>query len=353
MRRAQPGRTLVVQHPAAPGPEATTGEDRFQADRRGVLAAGDRPAGGAGRGGGLRLRRGQRPLPPLAVQPRALGVRLVDARGIAARTERIELATGVTCPFIRYHPAIIAQAAATTALLSDGRSPSASGPGERLNEHVVGQGWPSVDVRHEMLREALEIIRLLWSGGYHSYEGKHLPLEDARVFDLPETLPPIVVAIGGDRAPGSPPSSATGSSPPSPRPSWSRPTPTPAAPGRATPRCRSPTRAPSEEAAGVGAPAVPLRPHRLEGAGRAAEPDQLRGRDGVRRRRRRARDVRLRAGRGAPPRGRAAVRRRRLRPPGADQRGAGRGRVPRLLRRRAGRAAPVPGHTGWQTRSSD
>lgn len=115
----------------------------------------------------------------------------------AARTERIELATGVTCPFIRYHPAIIAQAAATTALLSDGRFTLGVGSGEQLSEHVVGRGWPAVGVRHEMFRESLEIIRLLWSGGYHSYEGKHLTLEDARVFDLPETPPRIAVAIGG------------------------------------------------------------------------------------------------------------------------------------------------------------
>lgn len=118
----------------------------------------------------------------------------------AMRTERIELATGVTCPFIRYHPAVVAQAAATTALLSGGRFTLGVGAGERLNEHVVGQGWPAVSVRHEMLREALEIIRALWSGGYHSYEGKHLRLEDARVFDLPDTPPRIAVAAGGPAA---------------------------------------------------------------------------------------------------------------------------------------------------------
>ena len=118
----------------------------------------------------------------------------------AARTERIELATGVTCPFIRYHPAVVAQAAATLALLSDGRFTLGIGAGERLNEHVVGRGWPAVSVRHEMLREALEIIRLLWSGGYHSYDGKHLRLEDARVFDLPDTPPRIAVAAGGPAA---------------------------------------------------------------------------------------------------------------------------------------------------------
>jgi G6PDH family F420-dependent oxidoreductase len=94
----------------------------------------------------------------------------------AMRTERIELAT---------------------ALLSEGRFIFSVGSGERLNEHVVGRGWPAVRTRHEMLRESLEIIRLLWSGGYHSYEGKHLRMEDARVFDLPETPPIIAVASGG------------------------------------------------------------------------------------------------------------------------------------------------------------
>ncbi|MFV0126957.1 TIGR03557 family F420-dependent LLM class oxidoreductase [Streptomyces sp. HMX112] len=117
---------------------------------------------------------------------------------IAAKTDRIGLATGVTCPTVRYHPAIVAQAAATMALLSEGRFTLGVGSGERLNEHVVGQGFPdSVSTRHEMLREALEIIRLLWLGGYRSYEGKHLRIEDARVFDLPDELPPIAVAASG------------------------------------------------------------------------------------------------------------------------------------------------------------
>ncbi|SCG54008.1 TIGR03557 family F420-dependent LLM class oxidoreductase [Micromonospora humi] len=116
---------------------------------------------------------------------------------IAAKTERIGLATGVTCPTVRYHPAIIAQAAATLAIVSDGRFTLGVGAGERLNEHVVGQGFPSVRGRHERLREALEIIRLLWRGGYRSYEGKYLQLEDARVFDLPDEPPVIAVAASG------------------------------------------------------------------------------------------------------------------------------------------------------------
>jgi len=119
---------------------------------------------------------------------------------IAAKTDTVGLATGVTCPTVRYHPAIIAQAAATLAIVSDNRFTLGVGSGERLNEHVVGQGFPSVQGRQELLREALEIINLLWQGGYRSYEGKHLRLEDARVFDLPDPLPVIAVAAGGRKA---------------------------------------------------------------------------------------------------------------------------------------------------------
>jgi G6PDH family F420-dependent oxidoreductase len=116
---------------------------------------------------------------------------------IAAKTERIGLVTGVTCPSVRYHPAIIAQAAATLAIISDGRFTLGVGAGERLNEHVVGTGFPARRVRHQRFREALEIIRLLWQGGYRSYDGRHLQLEDARVFDLPDEPPVIAVAASG------------------------------------------------------------------------------------------------------------------------------------------------------------
>lgn len=119
---------------------------------------------------------------------------------IATATERIRLGTGVTCPFLRYHPAIIAQAAATTALLSNGRHFLGVGSGERLNEHVVGAGFPSVTDRHRMLREAMEIMRRLWSGGMHSFDGAYLTLEDARVYDLPDAPPPVIVAISGEES---------------------------------------------------------------------------------------------------------------------------------------------------------
>ena len=116
---------------------------------------------------------------------------------IAAKTSTLELATGVTCPSVRYHPAIIAQAAATLALLSDGRFTLGVGAGERLNEHVVGRGFPAVHERHATFNEALEIIRLLWKGGYQNYDGRYLKLEDARIFDLPDVLPTLAVAASG------------------------------------------------------------------------------------------------------------------------------------------------------------
>jgi len=78
---------------------------------------------------------------------------------VAQATERIELMTYVTCPIKRYHPAVVAQMAATVGLLSDGRFTLGLGAGENLNEHVTGGGWPPVNVRHEMLGEAVHIIR--------------------------------------------------------------------------------------------------------------------------------------------------------------------------------------------------
>jgi len=120
--------------------------------------------------------------------------------GIAQATERLEVGTGVTCPTVRIHPAIIAQAAATTADLFGGRFFLGVGTGENLNEHVTGARWPSVDVRLEMLEEAVEVIRRLWRGELTSHEGKHYTVENARIYTLPERLPPIHVAAGGAKA---------------------------------------------------------------------------------------------------------------------------------------------------------
>ena len=119
---------------------------------------------------------------------------------VAASTSTIALQTFVTCPIIRYHPAIVAQQAATIACLAPDRFTFSFGAGERLNEHVVGRGWPSVSIRHEMLREALEIMTLLWSGGYQSYRGRHFDLEDAQLFDLPDRPIPIAGAVSGPKS---------------------------------------------------------------------------------------------------------------------------------------------------------
>lgn len=119
---------------------------------------------------------------------------------VAQATTKIQLATMVTCPIMRYHPAIIAQAAATVGVLSNGRFVLGLGSGERLNEHIVGQGWPSIRIRHKMLTEAIEIMQLLWKGGYQSYDGVYFQLDDARVFDLPEKPIEAFVAAGGERA---------------------------------------------------------------------------------------------------------------------------------------------------------
>jgi G6PDH family F420-dependent oxidoreductase len=119
---------------------------------------------------------------------------------IAQVTSRLRLGTGVTCPLVRYHPAIVAQAAATSAALMPGRFFLGLGSGENLNEHIVGKGWPSAPVRQKMLEEAIEIIRLLWQGGEQSYFGTHFSVDHARLYTLPDELPPLYLAASGSRA---------------------------------------------------------------------------------------------------------------------------------------------------------
>jgi G6PDH family F420-dependent oxidoreductase len=109
---------------------------------------------------------------------------------IAHATERIGLMTAVTCPIMRYHPAIIAQSAATMGLLSDDPFILGLGAGERLNEHVVGAGWPGRGERHERLSEAADIIQGLFAGELTNYRGKYFRLDHARLFDRPEAKPP-------------------------------------------------------------------------------------------------------------------------------------------------------------------
>ena len=113
---------------------------------------------------------------------------------IAQVTERLRLGTGVTCPTIRIHPAIIAHAAATSAALMPGRFFLGVGTGENLNEHILGDKWPTPDERLEMLEEAIEVIRLLWQGGYQTFRGDYYEVEQARIYSLPPEPPPIVVA---------------------------------------------------------------------------------------------------------------------------------------------------------------
>lgn len=117
--------------------------------------------------------------------------------GVAQATERLRVGTAVTCPTVRIHPAIIAQAAATTAAMFGGRFMFGVGTGENLNEHVVGQRWPSTDVRREMLEEAIEVIRLLWQGGLQSRRGRHYVVETARLYSLPKEPPPLLIAASG------------------------------------------------------------------------------------------------------------------------------------------------------------
>jgi coenzyme F420-dependent glucose-6-phosphate dehydrogenase len=120
--------------------------------------------------------------------------------GIARATERLRVGTGVTCPLIRIHPAIVAQAAATTAAMMPGRFFLGVGTGENLNEHIVGTRWPPPAVRLEMLEEAVGLIRRLWEGDDVNHRGEHYTVENARIYTLPEEPPPIVVAAAGKKA---------------------------------------------------------------------------------------------------------------------------------------------------------
>jgi G6PDH family F420-dependent oxidoreductase len=116
---------------------------------------------------------------------------------IAHATQRLRLGTGVTCPIIRTHPAIIAQAAATSAAMMPGRFFLGVGTGENLNEHILGDRWPPYEIRRAMLEEAVEVIRLLWQGGEQSFHGDFYDVENAQLYTLPEQAPPIIVAAGG------------------------------------------------------------------------------------------------------------------------------------------------------------
>ena len=107
----------------------------------------------------------------------------------------LEITTAVTCPTVRIHPAVIAQAAATSAVLTGGRFRLGVGTGEALNEHIFGDAWPEEEVRLEMLEEAVTVMRELWKGGNHSHHGKHYTVENARIYTLPEQ--PIEIHVSG------------------------------------------------------------------------------------------------------------------------------------------------------------
>jgi G6PDH family F420-dependent oxidoreductase len=120
---------------------------------------------------------------------------------VATATQRVPLMTYVTCPIMRYHPAVVAQKAATVALLAgDDRFVLGLGAGENLNEHVVGRGWPPANVRHEMFAEAIEIISRLFGGGYVTMNGQHFRVDSARLWDLPSARVPIAVAVSGSQS---------------------------------------------------------------------------------------------------------------------------------------------------------
>ena len=120
--------------------------------------------------------------------------------GALSQATTLPVTTAVTCPTIRIHPAVIAQAAATSAVMHQGRFNLGVGSGEALNEHILGTHWPEAEVRLEMLEESVEVMRLLWQGGQRSHRGRHYTVENARIYDLPEAPPPVLVSGFGPKA---------------------------------------------------------------------------------------------------------------------------------------------------------
>src|SRR3954469_6994343 len=120
--------------------------------------------------------------------------------GALSEATSLPVTTAVTCPTIRVHPAVIAQAAATSGVMHEGRFQLGVGSGEALNEHILGDHWPEADIRLEMLEEAVEVIRTLWEGGQQSHYGLHYAVENARIYDLPDEPPKILVSGFGPKA---------------------------------------------------------------------------------------------------------------------------------------------------------
>jgi G6PDH family F420-dependent oxidoreductase len=119
---------------------------------------------------------------------------------LAEAVPGMHVTTAVTCPTMRIHPAVLAQAAATAAVMLDGRFHFGVGSGEALNEHILGEHWPEADVRLEMLEEAIEVMRGLWRGGQFSHRGRHYTIENARIYTLPEEPPDVLVSGFGPKS---------------------------------------------------------------------------------------------------------------------------------------------------------
>jgi len=120
--------------------------------------------------------------------------------GAIAATTELAVTTGVTCPTVRIHPAIVAQAAATSQLLLDGRFRLGVGSGEALNEHITGARWPPAPIRLDMLEEAIEVMRGLWGGRLYNHHGRHYTVENARIYSCPATPPPVLISGFGERS---------------------------------------------------------------------------------------------------------------------------------------------------------
>ncbi len=120
--------------------------------------------------------------------------------GALSQVTSLPVTTAVTCPTMRIHPAVLAQAVATSAVMLEGRFNFGIGSGENLNEHILGDRWPPTDVRLEMMEEAVEVMRLLWEGGTKSHYGKHYTVENACIYTIPDEPPPVLVSGFGPKA---------------------------------------------------------------------------------------------------------------------------------------------------------
>ena len=120
--------------------------------------------------------------------------------GALSQVVSIPVTTAVTCPIMRIHPAVVAQAAATSAVLHDGRFVLGVGTGEALNEHILGDRWPFAEERLEMLEEAVEVMRQLWAGEYVTHHGKHYTVDQAKIYTRPPQPPKVFVSAFGPKA---------------------------------------------------------------------------------------------------------------------------------------------------------